>query len=178
MPGASEEKETGTSKGVFAGRLRGRRARLAESSFWLLPVYALYVPVMGVTGVDKFAHSDVVIPFYEREFASTFIAAFPGTALSMYGIALLEVSAAVAFLASLAAREFLPGRRKIFLKSGFFLASITFAALTFGQRVLSQSDRGSSHVLPFQLFVYTALTLVLWRLSANAEGKTTNDLHE
>jgi hypothetical protein len=73
--------------------------------------------------------------WFAKQFGPSIMAKFPGLAPSFYGIACLETTVAVLFLASAVKGEFLPGRAKPMLKLAITAAAFTFSALAFGQRL-------------------------------------------
>lgn len=114
----------------------------------------LLVICWGLPGVGKIT-SGGVPHWFGEQFGKTFLASFPGLAVSFYSIAVLEVLAAVAALASLLRGEFIRDVHPNFLFIAITLSLVLFVQLFFGKQLLN--DFGGTR----DLFMYFAGTLVM-----------------
>lgn len=93
--------------------------------------------------------------FFTERFGATFLASFPGITVSYYSIALLEALAGLLAVGSLAAGEFLPGKKAPLIKSAALLSILVFIQLGFGLRLTGDNDGAAS------LFTYSVGAFVL-----------------
>jgi hypothetical protein len=109
-----------------------------------------------------------------KGYAGSFIASFPGLNASWVILGALEAVAFLAFVGSIVAGEFLPGRRKPILTGALGVSLLTFAVLIFGQQMVSEFE-GVAEL--FGYFGATVVTLLLvqvlpprrgiWRLTSD-----------
>jgi len=110
-----------------------------------------------------------------KGYAGSFVASFPGLNATWVILGIFEAVAFLGFVASIAAGEFLPNRRKPILVGALGVSLLTFALLIFGQEMVSEFEGVASL---FGYFGATVVTLILvqmlpprrgiWRLSAPA----------
>jgi hypothetical protein len=91
-------------------------------------------------------------------YQDTFISSFPGLNTTWVILGGLEALAFLAIIASLAAGEFLPQRRKPILLSGLAFSMFVFAVMTFGQNLVNNYDGVAS------LFTYMGVTAIVYGL--------------
>ncbi len=124
-------------------------------SIKLVPVYLLFVGTFLQAGMEKF-FSGGVPEWFTKQFAGTFLNAFPGALkIQYYAIAALEILVVVFFLISGFRLEFLPGGSRDFLRAALVLALFTFFALGFGLRI-SGDYQGAAN-----LFMYFGVTFLI-----------------
>src|SRR5918912_4409035 len=91
-----------------------------------------------------------------KAYKGTFIDNFPGINASWLLLGLLEAVAFLVIVASLAAGEFMPTRRKPILLAGLTVSMFTFAVMTFGQNLIGNFEGVAS------LFTYMGVTGVVY----------------
>lgn len=124
----------------------------------LIPVYLLFMATFLQASLEKF-FSGGVPEWFHKQFANTFLNAFPGAlALQYYAIAILEFSVVLLFLISGFHLEFLPGSSREFLQAALFLSLFTFFALGFGLR-MSGDFQGAAN-----LFMYFGITFLIFTM--------------
>ena len=122
----------------------------------LLPVYALFIVMWLMAGVEKFLTPGVPAWFKEK-FSPTFLTSFPGLGFAYYQIATFEFLAGLLFLLSLIKLEFLPLRNRPFLHLGLWLSMLNFAMLGFGARLTA--DHSGAASLFFYFGAVAAITV-------------------
>lgn len=130
----------------------------------------LLVFCWGLPGVAKIT-SGGVPPWFSEQFEKTFLASFPGLTASFYSIAVLEVLAALAALASLLRGEFIRTVHPNFLLAAVSLSLLLFVQLFFGKQLLSDFDGTRD------LFMYFAGTLVMLHAVRSFQDSS-NVIHE
>jgi hypothetical protein len=112
-----------------------------------VPIYFVFITTFGLAAGSKWMGGGVP-PYFEKQFADTFLNAFPGAlAINFYFIALLETLVTVAFVISIFKREF--------LKPALLASSFVFGILGFGLRVSHDYAQAG------QLFCYFTGTLAV-----------------
>jgi hypothetical protein len=128
--------------------------------FGLLPVYGMYLTLLGQSALSKIA--DFGVPeWFLKQFSHTVLDAFPGAlALNFFAIAALELVLTALFLVSLLRREFLPNHTRPFLKAGLWGSAWLFVALGFGLRMTGDFNSAAQafvyFIVSFELFKYVA----------------------
>ncbi|MBI3549230.1 MAG: hypothetical protein HY078_09340 [Elusimicrobia bacterium] len=127
---------------------------------WLRNVALLPIQVLGaftwlIAGGDKLLGGGVPA-YFEKMFAGSFIAKFPGIPAAFYQIALLELAAGILFVVSLFRGEFLERRSKSILQWALWLSTGIFVMLGFGMRVISE-HKGAA-----DLYFYAGATVAFW----------------
>jgi hypothetical protein len=124
-------------------------------TYWakIAAIYFMFLQTFVLAAGEKWLGGGVP-EWFAKQFGPSVMGKFPGLAASYFGIAALETTVAVLFLASAAKLEFLPGRAKPLLKLAITAAAFTFGALAFGQR-LTHEYAGAA-----DLFFYFGAALV------------------
>lgn len=140
----------------------GSTGTLADSvSYWLIvtSVYVLQAFLWYYSARQKLVDDDgVAPPPVQKQFDGTFVDTFPGVDASWVILGVLQAVVFVAVVASLLAREWLPGRRKPILLGSLSLAMIVFAVMGFAQSLTKQYD-SVAHL--YSYFGATAVVIVL-----------------
>lgn len=124
-------------------------------SIKLIPVYFLFIATFLQASMEKF-FSGGVPEWFQKQFANTFLNAFPGAlSVQYYAIAVMELMVVVLFIVSGFQLEFLPGGTRGFLQAALVLALFTFFALGFGLRI-SGDYQGAAN-----LFMYFGVTFLI-----------------
>ncbi|MBS1676990.1 MAG: hypothetical protein JST08_06360 [Actinobacteria bacterium] len=111
-----------------------------------------------------------------KAYGGSFVDSFPGLNATWTILGIVEGIAFLGFIASIAAGEFLPTRRKPILAASLGVSLVTFALLIFGQQMIGEFE---SVAQLFGYFGATVVTLLLvqllpprhgiWKLAARAE---------
>jgi hypothetical protein len=102
-----------------------------------------------------------------KGYAGTFVDSFPGLNATWTILGIVEGIAFLGFLASIAAGEFLPTRRKPILVASLGVSLITFALLIFGQELTSEFEGVAQ---AFGYFGATVVTLLLVQILPPRRG--------
>lgn len=121
----------------------------------LLPVYVLFLSTFALAGIGKFVDGGVP-QWFSDQFGKSFLASFPGLALSYYSIGLLEVLAALLFVASALKGELLKPVYPLVLNLALFVSGMVFCQLGFGLRLVNEFQGA------FNLFMYAVGTAVAY----------------
>ena len=129
---------------------------------YLFALVGLYVMVGGLFFYG-FWHKAVdgdfeIPPPLEEQFDKTFIGTIPGADIAWVIIIILELCVFLLVLASLAAMEFRPSRRKPFLLTALAMGLLVFGLLAFGQTVTEQHESVAS------LYGYFGATVIIMLL--------------
>ena len=144
-------------------RLRAARpavsfATVSASAYWFaaLGVYVLFGFLWYFSAKEKlFDQSGSMPAGLAKAFDGSFLASVPGLDAALLILGLVEAVALLLFLASLAAGEFLPSRRKPVLVSALGFSVAVFAVMAFAENMIGDFES------TFRLFAYATGTLVV-----------------
>ena len=101
--------------------------------------------------------SAAVMGNYERMFVGSFLAALPGGVVPfVYILGVMELIAALLLLANSFGAEFLPSRKKTFLKLSLFVTPTAFILLSFGLNIIINYPGAT------QLVIYASFTVQMF----------------
>jgi hypothetical protein len=144
------------------GRRTIDRTAIAEAAtYWtgLAGIYLAYGFLWFYAAKEKLFDQNGDMPAgLAKAYRGHFIDSFPGLNTSWLLLGLLEALAFVVVVASLAAGEFLPRRRKPILLAGLGLSMLTFGVMSFAQSMIGANDSVAS------LFTYMGVTGVIYGL--------------
>lgn len=118
-----------------------------------LAIYAVYGLTFLLAGGSKFKEKKVP-DWFRNQFESSLMAKFPGISVSYWSIALLEILVPCILVVSLLKMEFAVGANHFFLQIAISLASLIFAMLGFGLRLVGDFQGAAN------LFFYFTGTLI------------------
>ena len=119
-----------------------------------LAIYLIFICALTGAGISKLAHPTP--PGIVKEFAGSWVATFPGTAVSWKIAGAGELIVVLLMLVSLVTLEWMGGKSKKVLRLALVAAMLVFAVLAVGQDV-GGSDSGAA-----ELFMYFGATAVVW----------------
>jgi hypothetical protein len=131
------------------------------AGYWatLSAVYLSYGFLWFYAAKEKLFDDNGTMPAgLAKGYSGHFIASFPGVNAAWLLLGLLEAVAFLVVIASLAAGEFLPQRRKPILLAGLSVSMFVFAVMTFAQNMIGDHDSVAS------LFTYIGVTGVVYAL--------------
>ncbi|HVV89224.1 MAG TPA: hypothetical protein VHB53_01900 [Solirubrobacterales bacterium] len=102
-----------------------------------------------------------------KGYAGSFVDSFPGLNATWVILGIFEAVAFLGFVASIAAGEFLPARRKPILVASLGISLVTFALLIFGQEMVGEFE---SVAQLFGYFGATVVTLLLVQMLPPRRG--------
>ena len=121
----------------------------------LLPIYIVHIYTWLMASGEKFLGGPIPENF-TKAFGATFLGIFPGVTVSFYQIAVMELATALLFVASLVRGEFFEGSPRPLLNWGLWLATLNFAMLGFGMRLVNNYQGAAD------LFQYLGANVVIW----------------
>ena len=120
----------------------------------LIPIYIVEIYTWLMAGGEKILGP--VPENFSKAFGGTFLSVFPGLTITYYQIAIMEIFTALLFMASLMRCEFFNGQPRPLLNWGMWLATLNFAMLGFGMRLVGNYQGAAD------LFFYLGANLVIW----------------
>jgi hypothetical protein len=102
-----------------------------------------------------------------KGYAGSFVDSFPGLNATWVILGIVEAVAFLGFVASIAAGEFLPTRRKPILVASLGVSLVTIALLVFGQEMVGEFEGVAE---AFGYFGATVVTLLLVQLLPPRQG--------
>ncbi len=131
-------------------------------------IYLLFISIFVRGAIDKLTKE--VPQFFLDGWAETWAATFPGLELSWRLAGVIEASAAVVLIISMAMLEWLPGRAKAWAKLGVGLGLVLFMMLAWGQQLIGATE-GIANLWLY--FGTAAAVLVVMQLDERAAAMTT-----
>ncbi|MDF0531992.1 hypothetical protein P0W64_19090 [Tsukamurella sp. 8F] len=129
----------------------------------LLPIYAMTLYTLWMPAHEKFFESERVLGMYVRIFDGSILDRLGLTVPMIYAIGVLELITVALLVASLARREFLPGRTAPLLLVGLWLATVLYAMLGFGMRLVQNyPGLSSQYIYMIATLGFLAFTLI-WK---------------
>jgi hypothetical protein len=129
------------------------------ATYWagIVAVYLSYGFLWFYAAKEKLFDQDGTMPAgLAKAYDGSFIDSFPGVNTAWLLLGLLEAVAFLVIIASVAAGEFMPHRRKPVLLAALAVSMFTFAVMTFAQNTIADHESVAS------LFTYMGVTAVVY----------------